>query len=119
MLFNEEDKGQLKYQIKEAKKLEKIIKQHQKKKFVDAEAYLNTLAKLSWDLSDMEYKTHSDLAQVYYEYFPIILSYIFDLFNTKNLTLANKHVAQINSILVKQLLKMSKLYITKLESYLK
>jgi hypothetical protein len=117
--FNEEDKGQLKYQIKEAKKLEKIIKQHQKKKFVDAEAYLNTLAKLSWDLSDMEYKTHSDLAQVYYEYFPIILSYIFDLFNTKNLTLANKHVAQINSILVKQLLKMSKLYITKLESYLK
>ena len=117
--FNEEDKGQLKHQIKEAKKLEKLIKQHQKKKFVDAEAYLNTLAKLSWDLSDMEYKTHSDLAQVYYEYFPIVLSYIFDLFNTKELEHPNKHVTQINAILVRQLLKISTLYITKLEGYLK
>lgn len=117
--FNEEDKGQLKYQIKEAKKLEKIIKQHQKKKFVDAEAYLTTLAKLSWDLSDMEYKTHSDLAQVYYEYFPIVLSYIFDLFNTKELENSNKHITQTNTILVKQLLKISELYITKLEGYVK
>lgn len=117
--FNEEDKGQLKHQIKEAKKLEKIIKQHQKKKFVNAETYLNTLAELSWDLSDMNYKTHSDLAQVYYEYFPIVLSYIFDLFNTKELDNPNKHVTKINAMLVKQLLKISKLYITKLEGYVK
>lgn len=117
--FNEDDKGQLKYQIKEAKKLEKIIKHHQKKKYVDAEAYLNTLAQLSWDLSDMEYKTHSDLAQVYYEYFPIIQSYIFDLFNTKELTNPHKHVIEIDKILIKQLLKISALYISKMESYLK
>lgn len=117
--FNDGDKGQIKYQIKEAKKLEKIIKQHQKKKFVNAETYLETIAKLSYDLSDMEYKTNSDLAQVYYEYFPIVLSYIFDLFNTKELSNPNKHVTQINTLLVKQLLKMSELYITKLEGYLK
>ncbi len=30
--FNSEDKGQLKYQIKEAKKLEKLIKAFKKKK---------------------------------------------------------------------------------------
>ncbi len=117
--FNEEDKKQLKYQIKEAKKLEKIIKQHQKKKFVDAEAYLNALTKLSWDLSDMDYKTHSDLAQVYYEYFSIIVSYIFDLFNTQELENPNKHVIHIHALLVRQLLKMSELYITKIENYLK
>ncbi len=117
--FNDDDKGQIRHQIKEAKKLEKTIKQHQKKKFANAEAYLNALAKLSWDLSDMDYKTKSDLAQVYYEYFSIVMSYIFDLFNTKNLENPNKHVVQINAILVKQLLKMSELYITKLESYLK
>lgn len=117
--FNEEDKEQLKYQIKEAKKLEKIIKQHHKKKFVDAEAYLNSLTKLSWDLSDMEYKTHSDLAQVYYEYFSIIVSYIFDLFNTQELENPNRHVIQINALLVKQLLKISELYITKIENYVK
>lgn len=117
--FNDEDKGQMRYQIKEAKKLEKIIKQHQKKKFLHAEAYLNSLAQLSWDLSDMDYKTRSDLAQVYYEYFSIIMSYIYDLFNTRELANPNKHVTAINSLLVKQLLKMSTLYITKLEGYLK
>lgn len=117
--FNDDDKGQIRHQIKEAKKLEKIIKQHQKKKFANTEVYLNALAKFSWDLSDMDYKTRSDLAQVYYEYFSIVMSYIFDLFNTKNLENPNKHVVQINAILVKQLLKMSELYISKLESYLR
>ena len=117
--FNEGDRGQISYQIKEAKKLEKIIKQHQKKKFANVDAYLQTLTKLSWDLSDMEYKTCSDLAQVYYEYFSIITSYIFDLFNTKELSNPNKHVVNINAILITQLLKMSKLYISKLEGYLK
>jgi hypothetical protein len=117
--FNEEDRGQIKYQVLEAKKLEKVIKQFKKKKFAHAEAYLNSLGQLSWDLSDMDYKSKSDLAQVYYEYFPIILSYIFDLFNTKNLENPNKHVVQINAILVKQLLKMSELYISKLENYLR
>lgn len=117
--FNAEDRGQLVHQVKEAKKLEKIIKQFQKKKFANAEAYLKALAQLSWDLSDMDYKMRSDLAQVYYEYFSIITSYIFDLFNTKDLENPNKHVVQINAILMKQLLKMSSLYITKLEAYLK
>ncbi len=117
--FNAEDRGQLVHQVKEAKKLEKIIKQFQKKKFANAEAYLKALAQLSWDLSDMDYKMRSDLAQVYYEYFSIITSYIFDLFNTKDLENPNKHVVQINVILMKQLLKMSSLYITKLEAYLK
>ena len=117
--FNEGDKGQISYQVKEAKKLEKIIKQHQKKKYAHADAYLQTLAKLSWDLSDMEYKTRSDLAQVYYEYFSIVMSYIFDLFNTKDLPNFNKHVTNIDALLVKQLLKMSQVYISKLEAYLK
>jgi hypothetical protein len=67
----------------------------------------------------MDYKTRSDLAQVYYEYFSIVMSYIFDLFNTVELENTNKHVTAINALLVKQLLKMSTLYITKLERYLK
>ncbi|MBV5278271.1 MAG: motility associated factor glycosyltransferase family protein [Campylobacteraceae bacterium] len=117
--FNDDDKGVMKYHIKEARKLEKIIKQHSKKKFATTQAYLNALAQLSWDLSDMEYKTQSDLSQVYYEYFLIILSYIYDLFNTKELENPMKHMRQIDAILVKQLLKISQLYISKLEGYLK
>lgn len=117
--FNDDDKGQIKHQVKEAKKLEKIIKQHQKKKFANAQSYLKSLSQLSLELSDMDYKTRSDLAQVYYEYFSIIMSYIFDLFNTQELKNPNKHVTNLNTLLIKQLLKMSTLYITKLENYLK
>ena len=117
--FNEGDRKQIKYQIKEAKKLEKIIKKFQKKKFANVQVYLDAVGRLSAELSDMNYKSNSDLAQVYYEYFSIVLSYIFDLFNTKNLSTVDKHVRNVNTILLQQLLKISNLYISKLENYLK
>ena len=115
--FIPEDQAEIKYQIKEAKHLEKAIKKFQKKKFHNVNAYLNALAKFTGNLSDMDKSTNSDLAQVYYEYFPIILSYIFDLFNTKELKKPDQHVTKINAILIEQLLKMSSLYISTLESY--
>jgi len=117
--FNKNDRAQMNYQVNEAKKLEKLIKAFKKKKYVSTEAYLETLAKLAWNISDMENKTGSNLAQVYYEYFQIILSYIYDFFNTKELENPLKHLTQLNTILIEQLLKISGLYISKLESYLK
>lgn len=117
--FNKEDRAQMRYQVNEAKKLEKVIKAFQKKKYVTPEAYLETLAKLAWDISDMENKTGSNLAQVYYEYFQIILSYIYDFFNTKELENPLKHLYPLNTILIQQLLKISGLYISKIESFLK
>jgi len=117
--FNEKDRAQMIYQVNEAKKLEKIIKAFQKKKYLNQEAYLDTLAKLSWDLSDMENKTGSNLAEVYYQYFQIILSYIYDLFNTQELNHPEKHIVPLNTLLVHQLFKISELYISKLTSFLK
>lgn len=117
--FNDEDKKQLQKQITEAKKLEKYIKKYQKKKYANVQSYLDGLTKLAWDIADMDYKTGSNLAEVYYQYFPIVQSYIFELFNTKDLDSPHKHIAQINSILTKQLLKMSKYYIKEVGKYLK
>lgn len=117
--INKNDRAQMSYQVNEAKKIEKLIKAFTKKKYVTTEAYLETLAKLAWNISDMENKTGSNLAQVYYEYFQIILSYIYDFFNTQELENPLKHLTQLNAILIEQLLKISGLYISKLESYLK
>ena len=117
--FNKEDRSQMSYQVNEAKKLEKIIKAFQKKKYATPEAYLETVAKLSWDLSDMENKTGSNLAEVYYQYFQIILSYIYDLFNTQELDAPLKHITPLNNLFVAQLLKISGRNISKLESFLK
>ncbi len=117
--FRKEDKRTIKKELEEAKKLVRIIKVHQKNSYLSSSQYLDAIALLARDLSDMEYQTNSCLAQVYYEYFQIVLSYIFDLFNTEDTENSNKHITQIETILVKQLLKMSTLYITKLEGYLK
>lgn len=117
--FNQNDKAQLKYQIKEARKLEKVIKAQKKKRFVNVKAFVDSLATLSFILSDMENKTGSNLSKVYYNYFQIILSFIFDLFNTQELVAPQKHIAPLNNLLAEQLLKISKTYIKKLEAYLK
>lgn len=81
--------------------------------------YLHELSILSWDMSDMEYKTNSDLAQVYYEFFRNMLSYIYDLFNTQKLEDEKKRIIEIDKILVAQLLKIANLYITRMESFFK
>jgi hypothetical protein len=117
--LRDEDKMALEYQLSEAKKLKKRIIKHQKTKFSDSSRYLNELSTLSWDLSDMEYKTNSNLAQVYYEFFQNILSYIFDLFNTQKLEQEKNHIVEIDKILVTQLLKIANLYITRMENFLK
>jgi len=117
--FRVEDRAIIEYQIKQSKKLEKTIKLHTKKKFTSVGEYLNALAKLSWNLSDMEYKMRSDLAQVYYEYFPITLSFIFDMFNTEELVDEKTRIKEIDEILIAQLRKMSTLHISTLQSYLK
>ena len=117
--FNKDDRAQMSYQVNEAKKLEKIIKAFQKKKYANYDAFLDTLAQLSWDISDMDNKTGSNLAEVYYQYFQIILSYIYDLFNTQELKTPLKHITPLNNLLIAQLLKISGLYISKIESFLK
>ena len=117
--FRDKDKEALLYQISEAKKLKNRILKHQKTKYSDVAKYLHELSILSWDMSDMEYKTNSDLAQVYYEFFRNMLSYIYDLFNTQKLEDEKKRIIEIDKILVTQLLKIANLYITRMESFVK
>lgn len=115
--LRKEDKRAVKKEIEEARKLSNLIKAHQKKSFISSTQYLDNIASLSWSLSDMEYKTNSCLAQVYYEYFQIVLSYIFDIFNTNEIHEHTAMIKEIDSILVKQLQKISNLFINTLQRY--
>jgi len=117
--LRDEDKEAMLYQISEAKQLKKKILKHQKIKYKDINEYLNSLAVLYWDLSDMEYKTNSDLAQVYHEYFQTVQSYIYDLFNTQNLENSKKHIVEMDKMLVHQLLKIANVYLETMEGYFK
>jgi len=113
--FREEDKDTIRYQINEAKILLKKINIHKNKKYKNISQYFDAVSQLSWSLSDMENITKSYLSEVYYEYFKIVLSYIFDLFNTKNPT---AKVEEIDLILVSRLEKMGTFFIDTLNSYL-
>ncbi len=115
--FRKEDKAVLIRQIKDAQKLMGIIQKHSQKKYFSIHDYLVSISKLSTELSDMENKTKSYLSEVYYEYFKIVLSYIFDLFNTNKNSLSM--CKEIDTIVTTQLEKMGNLFIKKLEGYLK
>lgn len=117
--FREEDRAIIKYQLDEAKKLKKIIQKHKKKHFALSALYLQSLASLAWELSDMKKETHSDLAEVFYYYFKVVLSYITDIFNTKEFMATPKHIKELNILLIHQLEKMTNLYIDTMEKYLK
>ncbi len=117
--FRKEDRDIILYQLKEAKKLKDIIERFKKTTFVMPSLYLEALARLNYQLSDMEKKTNSDLAEVYYLYFKIILSYIFEIFNTENLTNIREHIKSVNAILVLQLEKILYTFIDAMEGYLK
>lgn len=117
--FRAVDKNILQYQIQEAKKLLFLITKHKKQKSLSTTSYLDSIAKLSWALSDMKSESKSYLAEVYYDYFKTVLSYIFDLFNTKELENPTQHIKAIDTILVAQLEKMGNLFVNKLEEYLK
>lgn len=116
--FREEDKEIVRYQLKEAKKLKVIIQQFKKSKFTMPSLYITALANLNYQISDMEGKTGSNLAEVYYLYFKVVLSYICEIFNTQDLTKIKDHINVINTILIIQLEKIADTFITAMEGYL-
>jgi hypothetical protein len=116
--FREEDKEVIRYQLKEARKLKVVIEQFKKSTFVMPTLYITALAKLNHQLSDMENKTSSNLAEVYYLYFKVVLSYICEILNTRELTDMKEHIAIINTILVTQLEKIANTFIEAMEGYL-
>lgn len=117
--FREEDRSVLRYQLKEAKKLKSIIDKFKKQKFTMPSLYINALAKLNQELSDMDKKTGSDLAEVYYLYMKVVFSYICEIFNTQTLERPKDHIDAINAILMGQLDKIANTFIDRFEGYLK
>lgn len=118
-VFREEDIELVTYQLKEAKKLKTAIEKFKKSNFLMPILYIDAIGKLNQQLSDMEKKTNSDLAEVYYLYFKVVFSYISEIFNTKELINSKEHIAAINDILITQLEKIANTFIERFEGYLK
>ncbi|MBN2783025.1 MAG: motility associated factor glycosyltransferase family protein [Campylobacterales bacterium] len=116
--FRDVDKDLIRYQITRAAYLLSIVKKHQNNTYKDEDLYFSSILKLSEKLTKDKREDHL-LSKVYRFYFKIILSYIFDLFNTKELTDTKNHIKNIDLILTEQLQRIGRTFIDKLQEYLK
>ncbi len=63
------------------------------------------------------YDTKFDINIIMYNYVNYISSYIFDFFNTKELSNQKKHIKYINKTLIQQSEKMLRVYVDTLKIY--
>lgn len=65
---------------------------------------------------DKEHK--SDIAEIFFEYFKISLSFLFDTFNTSNLKNEKNHIKAIDKIVLDEMTKIASTYIDTIEKNL-
>lgn len=116
-VFRPEDKNMLKCELREVKRLKRIVKEHKKKIFSNSNTFLESLYEITGKLSSK--KESSSLNHVFDLYFKVILSYIQDIFNTKDFNPNSDNIKGINEILVKQLEKICNTYLEAMEEYIR
>ncbi len=115
---NEKDFDNLCNILNEAKYLlQKVNEYKLQKSFSNTNSYLITFAKLLNILIGLGKEEPSDMNTIMYNYFRYTTPYIFDLFNTKELTNPKKHIKKINAINVSQIQKILTIYIETIDSY--
>lgn len=100
-------------------KTKELILQQDDFTFVIYEEYLESLQTLIQKLITSESEAAYDLALVYQEYFRLISTFIFDFFNSNELSDKYKHANMINHLLCTQLLRIVDAYIQELDSTIK
>ncbi|MDH4944756.1 6-hydroxymethylpterin diphosphokinase MptE-like protein [Sulfurimonas sp. C5] len=107
-----------------AKKLEfvtsvkHIITTFQEKKFLHANHYLHALISLMLDILQPPTITTANLIDIYDQFFSYSMPLIFDLFNTKELKEQNKHIENINKLIIDEMMEVVTIYEEKITEFL-
>lgn len=96
---------------------ETIIEYKSKKPHTNIDVYMLTLSKLINTLLKIGKDDSLDINRIMYNYFRFITPYIFDLFNTKELSNTKKHIKKVNTILISQIEKILDIYIKTMSVY--
>ncbi len=116
---NINDIKNLQKSISEADRLYKIVQiQMSIKSYSSLDSFMINLARLINELIGKDKEDVLDINNVMYYYIRFISPYIFDLFNTKELSNHKKHIKYINKTLLKQIEKMLVMYIQTLKVYI-
>ncbi|MBU1659458.1 DUF115 domain-containing protein [bacterium] len=114
--LGKDEKTLLQSKLKKAKKLQKILSNHQEPR--NSDVFLKTLPALFTELSGDTSQSGYDISLILQEYFKFIYTNIFDFFNTQGLSQKDLHAKEINASLVKALQRIVRVYIKALEAVL-
>ncbi|MCK4875752.1 MAG: hypothetical protein KAS26_07890, partial [Sulfurimonas sp.] len=104
-------------QIKEAQRLLKVVEDFKKSVSVtNYDTYVRDFYALYNELLNLNRKDY-DINHVFSIYLQSIVSYIFDIFNTKGLKNQKRHLKKINEIFIRLLIKILTLYLTTMRVY--
>jgi hypothetical protein len=116
--FTELDRVYLQSQIDIAKSIIEKCDELRKTKPKEVNNYLfRKLIPLMQEISEMHKREKSDIGEIFFEYFKITLSFIFDTFNTKNLKDTKKHIQNMDKIVLDEVKKVATTYYETLNNY--
>ncbi|MDD3475263.1 MAG: DUF115 domain-containing protein [Sulfurimonas sp.] len=115
--MNESDIKNMDIQIEEAARLLRLVQEFKNSSSaVNKESYLKEFYALYIELLNISKKEH-DINHVFSSFLQNIVSYIFDILNTKQLKDEQEHIRIINQIYIKQLIKILDLYLITMRIY--
>lgn len=118
--FRDIDKVYIETQINVAKKIINRCQELRKSKSKEPNNYLfKKLLPFMQDICEMQEVKKSDLGEILFEYFKIVLSFVFDTFNVKNLKDTKKHVQAVDKIVLDEVEKIVSTYYDTMNGYLK
>lgn len=116
--LNKHDIENFDRQIEEATRLLELVKSYkQSVSTSDFATYIKEFYALYIELLNLKNETKYDINNVFALYLQRIISYIFDIFNTKNLKNEKEHIKNINEIYIRQLIKILDLYLITMKIY--
>lgn len=116
--MSEDDIENLDKQIQEAQRLFEVVQEFKKSVQTNSYAlYIKEFYALYIELLNLNSENKYDINRLFSSYLQYIVSYIFDVFNTKEFKNEAKHIKELNDIYIKQLKKILDLYLKTMRVY--
>lgn len=116
--LSHEEMALIKERLEYAHYIKSVFYLHQKNQKTTISDYLDSLMKLYNDTVDLKNDASYELSTILSEYFNYIVSYIFDLFNTRELKNPQNHIETVDQMVLKQLFRINDFYEEELRKFI-
>lgn len=118
-IFRFEDRTYIDSQIQRAKTIRAKIKKLRTKKIKEPQNYItDRLLPFASEIAELSSEVKSDIGEIYFEYFKIVLSFACDIFNTKKLPNLKLRAHEVDQIILNEVDRIAVYYVEKMQSFL-